>query len=332
MSSREACRPFRWVVLGVLAIISGRAAPAQETRGWQERADAVPDAEIPEFVAGFCLESGRHIGLEAIGRCSRCSGYTPCCNMLLCDACAGELGVCPFDGLRVGWTGIPEEARDDWIVHWLAVLTRGPAEARPCALRFLGTSGRPEILPLLLPHSDAPALRPLVFAACGAMGGDSEVDLLVQVLGAAPDEYWAVAAEEDRESWRAAGDALVAIGTPRALDAVRGALDHGPLWARVSVLNALAGRPADAETLESVIAILDDGIRRDREWLWIPGRDLLWPAIQAVRAAGLAGDDPVRARARAALSAFLDACPGEAPYLADPARTALADLEAGGAR
>jgi hypothetical protein len=103
---------------------------------WQARAEAVTDAELTDFRRRICVVGG-HIGLCALGTCSRCGGVTSSCSMSICRRCADELGVCPFDQLMTGWGSVSAPEGEAMAVLWLALLMRGYSVERAVAVRAL---------------------------------------------------------------------------------------------------------------------------------------------------------------------------------------------------
>lgn len=99
---------------------------------WRVRAEAVSDTELGEFRQKICVAPA-HIGTCDIGKCSRCGGGTSSGTMYLCERCARELGVCPYDGRMVGRSaaGTPED--ETLATCWLALLMRGYAAEKDAA-------------------------------------------------------------------------------------------------------------------------------------------------------------------------------------------------------
>lgn len=103
---------------------------------WKARADALSDAELAEFRRRICVAPG-HVGTCAIGRCSRCSGSTSSSTMHICERCAGELGVCPYDQRMTGWGSVSAPDGEAIAARWLALLMRGYAAERQAARKAL---------------------------------------------------------------------------------------------------------------------------------------------------------------------------------------------------
>lgn len=103
---------------------------------WIARADAVTDAELAEFRRRICVEPA-HIGICAIGTCSRCGGGTASGSMQICDRCARELGVCPYDQRMTGWGSVSAPEGEAIAVQWLALWMRGYAAERIAARHAL---------------------------------------------------------------------------------------------------------------------------------------------------------------------------------------------------
>src|SRR5438128_1973572 len=103
---------------------------------WRARAEAVTDAELADFRGRICVVRG-HIGLCAIGACGRCGEATPSCSMQICDSCAQELGVCPFDQLMTGCGSISAPDAEAHAARWLALLMCGYSAEREAARKAL---------------------------------------------------------------------------------------------------------------------------------------------------------------------------------------------------
>jgi hypothetical protein len=111
---------------------------------WRTRAEAVTDAELAGFRKQICVVAG-HFHLNACGSCSRCGGGTPSCSMRICDRCAGELGVCPFDQLMTGWGSVSAPDEEAIAARWLALLMRGYSAERAAARKALSSFPLPGI-------------------------------------------------------------------------------------------------------------------------------------------------------------------------------------------
>lgn len=109
-------------------------------REWTALAEALEDVAIQEFRSQICVFGG-HFHLNAIGRCSRCHGTTSSCSMKICNRCAEELQVCPYD---MRWVGIIENDRERLTIRWLALWMRGYSVERAAARKALSSGAAPE--------------------------------------------------------------------------------------------------------------------------------------------------------------------------------------------
>ena len=103
---------------------------------WKTRADAVSDAELAEFRRRICVVTG-HVGLCVPGLCSRCDGGTASISMEICEGCASEMGVCPYDQRMTGWGSVSAQDGEAIAARWLALLRRGYKAEREAAKRAL---------------------------------------------------------------------------------------------------------------------------------------------------------------------------------------------------
>jgi hypothetical protein len=112
---------------------------------WRVLAELITDADLAAFRQLICVKGG-HPGLAALGACTRCGGVTSSCSMSICDQCAGELGVCPFDQRLTGWGSESAPEREAIGALWLALLIRGYSEERAAAKRALDGWPDPELV------------------------------------------------------------------------------------------------------------------------------------------------------------------------------------------
>lgn len=103
---------------------------------WKTRADAVSDAELTEFRQRICVATG-HVGLCVPGLCGRCGGGTASISMAICERCATELGVCPYDQRMTGWGSASAQDGEAIAARWLALLMRGYKAEREAAKKAL---------------------------------------------------------------------------------------------------------------------------------------------------------------------------------------------------
>lgn len=103
---------------------------------WRVLAELITDADLAAFRGRICVK-GAHPALAALGSCSRCGGVTSSCSMSICDQCAGELGVCPFDQRLTGWGRESAREKETIGALWLALLIRGYSAERAAAKRAL---------------------------------------------------------------------------------------------------------------------------------------------------------------------------------------------------
>src|SRR5438105_13157235 len=96
---------------------------------WRSLGDAVTDSDLEDFRGRICVKPG-HIGLAAIGSCSRCAGMTSSCSMSICKRCAESLGVCPYDELLNRCGTASEGDAEKIAACGLALVPRGYSNGR----------------------------------------------------------------------------------------------------------------------------------------------------------------------------------------------------------
>ena len=97
-----------------------------------------------------------HIGLAAIGSCSRCGGMTSSCSMIICKQCAESLGVCPYDELLNRWGTASEGDPEKIAACWLALIKRGYSNEREAARKALATFPFPGLAEAVAELESAP--------------------------------------------------------------------------------------------------------------------------------------------------------------------------------
>ncbi len=256
---------------------------------FDEEISRITDAEIDAYLGTICLERGGHIGLTAIGRCGECGGMTPCCNMQVCDACAARRGVCPFCLKKVDWTKNTEPETEVPIL--LAVLARrDDLTARRVAIHALTQIKYPGTIETMMRYAQEKMLSLELAEALGAFKDSRYIAFLQKVLGNAGDDYFGD--EQDIETQyylsyaaQAAAQSLAQIGDRRAVDVLLRSAKKGKLWERCYAIGAL-GNTHDPRVKQILLSCLKEFFGKDREWKWIPGRDLIGATLTSLAKVG----------------------------------------------
>lgn len=253
----------------------------------------VSDEEWQVYQGAICLHIfAGHIVLPALGHGSICGHPTRNCNQAYCSACAARLGVCEVCGRKNDWT---KNTRPDTEVPLLfAILERSEnLEARRVAIHALTQIGQPGTPDRLMKYSDDPLLSMQLVSAVGHFRDPHHLDYLKKVLDFAGDSYFGEEEEDTEKQYylsraaKAAAAALVRIGDDRALKILLRSAREGKLWERVFVLDALGSVETNQDRARDVLTTcLHEFFRHDREWKWIPGRDLIGSTLRSLARVG----------------------------------------------
>ncbi len=251
----------------------------------------ITDDEIEAYLSTICLELGGHICLTAVGRCGECGGMTPCCNMEICDACASARGVCPFCLKKIDWTKNTDPNREVPIL--LSVLSRHkdikPRRVAIHALTQIKESGTMEFM---MRFSKEKMLSLELARAIGVFKDGRYISFLKKVLhDNSGDSYFG----DDRvdieiqyylsNSAEEAAHSLAKIDTKEATNILLNSAKRGKLWERVFAIRAL-GNSKDKRAKKTLTECLKEFFKKDRDWKWIPGRDLIGATLRSLAVHG----------------------------------------------
>jgi HEAT repeat protein len=278
---------FHSVVLCLVFIIS--QCGNHYTSPYDELIHQITDEEMENYLSTVCLTLGDHIGLEAIGTCSQCGGMTPCCNMVICDACASKQGVCPFCLKKLDWTKNTDAEKEIPIL--LAILSRSDnIQARRVAIYALTQIKRVGTLEVMMRYADEKMLSLELAGAVGAFKDARYIGFLNKVLHYAGDDYFGDDSDSQTQYYisnaaQTAAASLVKIGTDRAVNILINVAKHGKLWQRVFVLRVL-GDINETRVRKKLTDCLKEFFSKDQDWKWIPGRDLIGATLQSLAKIG----------------------------------------------
>lgn len=256
---------------------------------YREQIKEITDEEINQYVGSMCLELGGHIGLTAIGHCGQCGGMTPCCNMQICNACAGAQGICPFCMKKTDWTRNTDPEGE--IPFLLAILERSDdLKARQVAIHALTQIHEPQTLEIMMQHSDEKLLSKELAVAVGTFKDARYTGFLKKVLQYARDDYFGDDDDIEMQYYlsyaaQAAAHGLANIGTERAVKMLLHSAKKGNLWERFYAIGAL-GSVNKPEVRKTLTRCLKEFFDKDSEWKWIPGRDLIGATLKSLASIG----------------------------------------------
>jgi HEAT repeat protein len=258
---------------------------------FDEKVRQITDAEIEQYISTICLELGGHIGLEAVGHCGQCGGMTPCCNMQICDACAAAQGVCPFCLKKVDWTKNTDPETE--IPLLLAILARSDNQtARQVAIHALTQIKHEGTLKAMMKYSNEKMLSLELSRAVGEFKDKHYIGYCKKVLKQySSDDYFGDDDDDIEMQYylsnavQAAAASLAQIGTKKAVDVLIHSATKGKLWERCFAIKAL-GSCNDTRVTTVLNKCLKEFFAKDRDWKWIPGRDLIGATLQSLANTG----------------------------------------------
>ncbi|UCF71697.1 MAG: HEAT repeat domain-containing protein [candidate division WOR-3 bacterium] len=252
---------------------------------YREQIRRITDEEITQYLGAICLELGGHIGLTAIGHCGQCGGMTPCCNMQICGSCAAARGVCPFCLRKVDWTRNTDPERE--IPMLLAILERSAdVRARQVAVHALTQTNEPQTLDEMMHYSGERMLSMELAVAVGAFKDARYIGFLKKVIHNAGDDYFGDESDIEMQYYlsnaaQAAANSLARIGTKKAVKVLLRSTEKGRLWERYYAISAL-GSVNEPRVREALTRCLTEFFANDRDWKWIPGRDLIGATLKSL--------------------------------------------------
>lgn len=258
---------------------------------YDDAVNEVTEEEIESYLSTICLDLGNHICLTAVGRCSQCGGMTPCCNMKICNSCASARGVCPFCLKKVDWTKNTNPEKE--IPLLLAVLSkRENIKERRVAIHALTQIKEPKTLDFMMRYKDEKMLSKELAGALGAFNDERYISFLEKTLhDNSGDSYFG---EDDLDtetryylstSAEQAAQSLAKIGSRKAADILFNSAKEGKVWERVFAIKALA-KLKDERTKKVLTECLKEFFKKDRNWKWIPGRDLIGATLKSLSVHG----------------------------------------------
>ncbi len=280
---------FRYMIL--FLILTFLQCGVNYESPYDEQVRAITDEEIEAYISTICLTLGGHIGYEAIGRCGQCGGMTPCCNMAICDACAAAQGVCPFCLKKVDWTKNTDPEKE--IPVLIAILVRSDnLKARQVAIHALTQMKQPGTIEPMMRYANEKMLSLELARAVGAFKDVRFIGFLKKVLQQyAGDDYFG----DDRgdietqyylsNAAQEAAASLAKIGNKKALDILLHSAKRGKLWERCFALRVL-GNCEGKRVRQVLTECLKEFFAKDRDWKWIPGRDLIGATLQSLSQVG----------------------------------------------
>jgi HEAT repeat protein len=256
---------------------------------YREGMRRITDEEMELYLGSICLELGGHIGLTAIGHCGQCGGMTPCCNMQICDACAAARGVCPFCLRKVDWTKNTDPKGE--ISLLLAILELSDnLKARRVAIHALTQINEPQTLDVMMEYSEEKMLSRELAVAVGAFKDARHVGFLKRVLRYARDDYFGDENDIETQYYlsyaaQVAAGGMAQIGTQKAVKILLNSAKKGKLWERYYAIGAL-GSIDEPGVRETLTQCLEEFFSKDRDWKWIPGRDLIGATLKSLAEIG----------------------------------------------
>lgn len=248
-----------------------------------------PPLDWKSYQDTICLNIFRgEIVLPALGHGKRCGHPTPNCNQAYCGACAASLGVCAVCGKKNDWTRNTDP--DVEVPLLFALLENSPEiEPRRIALHALTQIRKADTLARMMKFSRDQDLSLQLASAIGAFQDRRYTWFLKRVLHRAGSHFWE---QEDYEAQyyrlaaaRAAAAALAALGDRRSEKILLAAAQDGDTLVQMAALGALAEVDSD-RSRQVLSACLREFFARDRDWKWIPGRDLIGTALKSLAAIG----------------------------------------------
>lgn len=257
--------------------------------GCHTQGDAGPTGDWKAYQNTICLNIFRgEIVLPALGHGSRCGHPTPNCNQAYCGACAAALGVCEVCGKKNDWTRNTDPAVE---VPLLFSLLEESTEIEPrrVALHALTQIRKPDTLARMMKFSDDQNLSLQLAAAVGAFQDRRYTRFLKRVLHRAGSHFWEQGDYEAQyyrlAAARAAAAALATMKDRPAERILYAAAREGDTLVQTAALGALAEVDSD-RSRQVLSACLRDFFAKDRDWKWIPGRDLIGASLKSLSSVG----------------------------------------------
>jgi HEAT repeat protein len=242
----------------------------------------------------ICLNIFRgEIVLPALGHGRICGHPTPNCNQAYCHACAVEKGVCEVCGKKNDWTKNTDPETE--VPLLFAILEHSPdREARRVAIYALGQIKKAGTLERLMKKYGRDRMLSLQLAAAiGEFKDERYLSYLKMVLHRAGNSYFGDDhGDSDTQYYiesaaRAAAFSLAQIGSKQAVDILLSSARCGRLWERYYALEVL-GMIDEPRVKDVLIECLKEFFAKDRDWKWIPGRNLIGAALKSL---GMIGDE-----------------------------------------
>ena len=168
-----------------------------------------------KYEESFCHEE--HLGLTAIGRCSRCGQMTPCVNMRYCDKCAEELGVCCFCGRKTNWTRNTDPAREVPLCLWILQHSQDQ-RTRQAVIYALAQMQRPGTLEDIMAYRTDRTLWRSLAEAVGEFRDRRYLPFLHDMSQVPPSETFD---DEIQRLHHAAAESMAKIGGDEAFDLLK---------------------------------------------------------------------------------------------------------------
>jgi len=243
--------------------------------------------EWRQYQDSICLNIFKgEIVLPALGHGRICGHPTPNCNQAYCSSCAAQLGVCEVCGKKNNWTKNTTPKTE--IPLLFAILKHSDnLAARRVAIYALGQIKESGTLEKLMKYSGDKMLSFQLAMAIGEFKDSKYMDYLKNVLQSASNNYFGNENQDTETQYylanaaRGAAQSLAKIGNRKAIDILLRSARYGRLWERSQAIDALANFN-DKRVKATLETCLKEFFAKDRDWKWIPGRDLIGTTLRSL--------------------------------------------------